>query len=488
MVDKIFEKTLLNSVFENSLSSKKLLEASEIYLNNQIELLDKDNNVIVYKINDMVLNISFNNYNKIEVYKDNSIYYIDEYVIACLMDFKRQHYITNEILFMLSDIQLNAYYYNNYFISNIYYEQYQARFNFYYGLIDKLYELELYEHCIKVLVDFFGTLDTRFSYENKYLENEKYNLFRIIKDKYNLLYEYPHLIIESFGLNKYPITTIGKLLYVSGVNKPSILKNNSLIKLYEHVFDNYLPFLKTTQLFRDLKRQYSIIKWFNKELDDSFMEQNISSYDVMCCYITYLYDLEEYKKITSVFKLNKVITINNELIYKVIDSFYKCMMYDDALSIIKLIKNFTFETYIKYKKDFLYLFEGTNLEIIIEGLVDTCNEDEFDKILKYEDLDEYKILVYAKKDFKLVDDKFNEYNGKYDKQLLKIYQKEIYNDLMSIRGYYSRVPFEIEQKIEKLSKIKNGVYYIYELLIEIKKKVYLSFIDDLVEYCCSLEV
>ena len=110
---------------------------------------------------------------------------------------------------------------------------------------------------------------------------------------------------------------------------------------------------------------------------------------------------------------------------------------------------------------------------------DKIFEDEFDKILKYEDLDEYKILVYAKKDFKLVDDKFNEYNGKYDKQLLKIYQKEIYNDLMSIRGYYSRVPFEIEQKIEKLSKIKNGVYYIYELLIEIKKKVYLSFIDDL---------
>ena len=46
MVDKIFEKTLLNSVFENSLSSKKLLEASEIYLNNQIELLDWFKNYI----------------------------------------------------------------------------------------------------------------------------------------------------------------------------------------------------------------------------------------------------------------------------------------------------------------------------------------------------------------------------------------------------------------------------------------------------------
>ena len=36
MINKVFEKNLLNLVFDNSLSNKKLLEASEIYLNSNI--------------------------------------------------------------------------------------------------------------------------------------------------------------------------------------------------------------------------------------------------------------------------------------------------------------------------------------------------------------------------------------------------------------------------------------------------------------------
>ena len=120
MMNNIFKQRLLNLVFENPLSKKKLLLASELYLTSSIKILEKENETILFKINDDNINITYLN-NRIVCFKNNITCSIDENVVACALFFKREHYIKNEIIFTMNDIQLNNYYYNSFFISNIYY-------------------------------------------------------------------------------------------------------------------------------------------------------------------------------------------------------------------------------------------------------------------------------------------------------------------------------------------------------------------------------
>lgn len=487
MMNNIFKQRLLNLVFENPLSKKKLLLASELYLTSSIKILEKENETILFKINDDNINITYLN-NRIVCFKNNITCSIDENVVACALFFKREHYIKNEIIFTMNDIQLNNYYYNSFFISNIYFEDYQYRFNFYYGMIDELYKLGLYDYCIKVMVNLFSTLDVKFTYESKFSDINKQNLYRVTKDKYDLLYTYPNIFIESFDMNIYPITTLGKLLYITVVNKPTILKNGNIKVLYQYVFDNYLPFLKTTQMYNDLKRQYSIIEWYNREKDDSFMEEKLNQYDIMYCYIDYLYENKEYSKIYNLFKNYKFTIINNETLSKIIYSYYNIEKYEEILGLFKHIKNISYDMYITYKNDLPLLFNESYIHLIIEILMENSNEEEINKIIELENLNEYKLLILAKKDFNLINDNFNEYLGIYDKQLIKIYQKEITNDLLKIRGYHYGVPEFIMDKLEKLKKVKNGKYYILELVSYVNKKTFLSFTEELDDYCKGLGV
>jgi hypothetical protein len=118
------------------------------------------------------------------------------------------------------------------------------------------------------MVEMFSVLDNKFTYDSKYQDISKQNLYRIIRDKSNLLYEKPQEIIDSFDMNLYQITTLGKFIYITVINKPNILSNTNIKILYEYVFENYLNILKNTQLFRDLKKQSEIILWYNHEKDD----------------------------------------------------------------------------------------------------------------------------------------------------------------------------------------------------------------------------
>ena len=103
-------------------------------------------------------------------------------------------------------------------------------------------------------------------------------------------------------------------------------------------------------------------------------------------------------------------------------------------------------------------------------------------------MDEYKLLILAKNNFDIVNSNFMEYLGKYDKQLTKIYQKEITNDLLKIRGYHYGVPEFIMEKLEKLKQVKNGKYYILETIRYVNEKTYLSFSEELENYCKGLGV
>lgn len=487
MMNNLFIQRLLKLVFENSLQKKKLLLASELYLTSSIKIITKENDAILFEIDNELINITYQN-NRIISYKDNKIYYIDEKVIACAMYYKREYYIKNEVYLTMNDIQLNNYYYNSFFISNIYYEDYQYRFNFYYGLIDEAYRLGLTDYCIKIMVNLFSVLDVKFMYDSKYLDISKQNLYRVIKDKFDLLYLYPQAFIDSFDMNTYPVSTLGKLVYIYVVNKPMILKNQSIKPIYEFIFNNYLDILKNTQIYNDLKKQYSIIEWYNKEKDNSFMEQNIKQYEVMNCYVDYLYELQEYKKIYSLFKDYKFTYINNDTLNKIIFSLYNIEKYDEVINMFKLVKNINYDMYINYKNKMPLLFSESSIKDIIEIFMESGTEDEINKIIELENLDEYKLLILAKNNFDIVNSNFMEYLGKYDKQLIKIYQKEITNDLLKIRGYHYGVPEFIMEKLEKLKQVKNGKYYILETIRYVNEKTYLSFSEELENYCKGLGV
>lgn len=487
MMNSLFTQKLLKLVFENSLQKKKLLSASELYLTSSIKILEKDADAILFDIDNEFINIVYQN-NRIVCYKNNRICSIDEKVIACALYYKREYYIKNETTFNMTDLQLNSYYYNSYFISNIYYEEYQYRFNFYYGVIDELYRLNMHEYCIKVMVEMFSVLDNKFTYDSKYQDISKQNLYRIIRDKSNLLYEKPQEIIDSFDSNLYPITTLGKFIYIAAINKPNILSNTNIKILYEYVFENYLNILKNTQLFRDLKKQSEIILWYNHEKDDYYMEQNIYQYEVMNCYVEYLYDKSLFTNIYELFKDYKFSIINNETINRIIYAFYAIQKYEEAIKLFKTIKNINFDMFLTYKKDLPILFNQKYIDLLIENIIETCNEDEALKIIEYENIQGYQIIIAAKKDFNSVDIKFNEYLGKYDKELIKIYQKEITNDLLKTRGYHYGIPEYIMEKLEKLKKVKNGRYYILEIINYVNERTYLSFNDELVSYCKSLGV
>ena len=154
MVNRIFLNKLLEISLNNSLPKKKQVEASEIYLNNNSTLLYKRENSFSYYLDNRMIKIEYIN-NSLRFYCDDEEVDIDEYILACILLYKKEYYIDNEIKFNPNDINLSNYYFNSLFVTTIYYDDYQYRFNFYYGLIDSLYILNMEKECIEMMVDFF---------------------------------------------------------------------------------------------------------------------------------------------------------------------------------------------------------------------------------------------------------------------------------------------------------------------------------------------
>lgn len=487
MNNKEFIKKILHIVFNNPLTKKKQLEASELYLNNDASLLYKKDNGFSYYIDGTKVEVVWDG-NVIKYYCDDESIELNEYILACILLYKKEYYIDNDISFSFEDIQLTNYYFSNLFITNIYYDEYLYRFNFYYGLIDSLYVLEMNESCIKMMVDFFEFLDSRITYDKKYMDNEKMNLFRIVKDKYQYISNNSNILLDIFKSKQYSISSLGKFIYMCSINCPHILSNNNLIYVYEYLLNNYNSVQKTTQFYFNLNIQYKIIKWFNNEINDDFMKLNIKTYEVMFCYVTYLYNNKRYEDICDLFNDYKFNIINNEIMKKIISSYYICNNYDKAVNLFTSLKLLTYEQYVIYKYEFPNLFNDKYMDTIIDFITESCNYDDAIKILELEDKMEYELLLLSKNNFNLINDKFNDYLGVYDAQLIKIFQKEIINDFNSLRGYYNHIPEIIIEKFEKMKRIKNGKYYICELITYMIDNSYVAYSDELQQYCKGLEV
>ena len=487
MVNRIFLNKLLEISLNNSLPKKKQVEASEIYLNNNSTLLYKRENSFSYYLDNRMIKVEYIN-NSLKFYCDDEEVDIDEYILACILLYKKEYYIDNEIKFNPNDIHLSNYYFNSLFVTTIYYDDYQYRFNFYYGLIDSLYILNMEKECIEMMVDFFTFLDSRISYDKKYLENEKINLFKIIKDKYLFIGKNSDILLDILKSKECLPTSFGKFIYMCVINAPLMLQNIELKKIYEFILESFNNAAKSTQFYFDLNIQYKIIKWFNKELNDDFMKTNIKSYEVMFCYVIYLYNNSMFNEICNIFNNYKFTIINNDIMRKIIYSYYVYNKYDKAINIFKMIKVMSYDYYLSFKSDFPNMFINKYLDTIIEHIIEICDYNDALNILILENKKDYELLLIAKNNFNSINDHFNEYIGIYDKQLIKIYQKEIINDFNRLKGYYNHIPELIVEKFEKLKKLNNGKYYICEVISFMLDDSYLSYSDELQEYCRGLEV
>ncbi len=481
MISKEFELKLIEKALNNSLSKKVLLLASDIYLKEKIDIVKKEKNHIEFKILDMKIGCEYQN-NDILFYNNGSEININEYCVACLLMFKRNYYIQNETNFKLEDIQLTKYSYTHFFVSKMDYEEYQYRFNFYYGLIDNLYENKNIEYCINVMLKFFNTLETYVSYENSYADKERINKYRIIKDKYDVVCDNIEYIINTYDTINNSIISLAKLTYMLVVNNPFVLQKYNLKLLYEFILNQYPRRLYNTQFHEDLNKQYIVIKWYNKEIPDSIIEQNINSYEVMYCYINYLYESKKYDKISSLFLNRKYISINIDITNKILYSLFVTTNYDKFVDIVKGLKNITLDMYITYKKQYCEVFQNTlYVDEIIRSLINICDSDEVSKIIEYENLN-YELIIKANKNFNDIDLHFHEYIGKYDDQLIIIYQREIIKDIEISRGKYDIIPIYILDKFDKLNFIPNGKYYICEIIDYVINKYSITYIHDLIKY------
>lgn len=487
MISKKFHEKILGAINEGEVVKKKRAAAIELYLKEEVTLLESNDEYLLYTLDGKKVKI-MNKDIGLTSNVDGSYSSRNEYAFACMLAYKRDYYIENGKQFSSNDvISHNSYYYYT-SINSMNYEDYKLRFVFYYGLIDKLVKIGKVKDAIKMMIDFFCFMEEKISYDRNVNNYEPIDQYNIVRNRINLFVENAEIVPSLFDTVSYSILTLGKLMYIIAINNPYILKNKGLEAIYKYIFSFCTKKQKNVELYELLVLQANIIKWYNKELDDDFMRENIASYDVLYCYLNYLDENKKYEEIREIYNKNRF-RYNAPIIFAIgINSFYTNGDYDSAVNILLKMENITFKSYKNLKEKFPNLFSEQYIKRIIEHIADTASCQEAREIIKYENKEEYCLIVDSRENFKSFDENLNEYLGKYDDILLKIYQKEVTNRVGSIRGYRSSVPEELLDLFEKMQKMKNGKYYVAYIIYDIIVKNWLLYDDALEEYSKGLKI
>lgn len=485
MVKNSFHERIIKLVRDFNIPKNKKILAIDLYLTQEITLLKNDNDFLLYIIDDKKVSII----NKEEglLWNINGSYTSkNEYLYACLLAYKRDYYIKINKKFDSADIlSTSAYYFSN-VVNAMNYDDYKVRFVFYYGLIEKLTKLQKNEEALKMMIDFFCFMETHVDYDRNAISNQGLDQYNIVRNRIELFVNNAEVIPSLFDISEYSVLCLGKLIYIIAINNLYILKNKNLEVIYKYVLTLCSKKQKKYQLYELLQNQRNIIKWYNKELDDDFMKKNLDSYDVLCCYVNYLDENKRYGEIRSIYENNNFRNNSQNILAIGINSFYENNDYEEAIRILLKMDSITFKIYKSLKERFPNLFTEKYIDTIIEYVTLTAVYKEAMDIIKYENKEKYILMVYARDNFNSVDEKLNEYLGKYDDLLLKIYQKEVVNKAGRIRGYYDKIPEELLDLFTKMEKMQNGKYYIVYIINYIMEKNWLSYRDNLREYCKGL--
>ena len=487
MIDKFFMFAILKESFMGRLSKPQISQVIDLYINNEIIVQEDTSSTLSFSYDNKTFRLNYIN--------NNIIYFINEkkspkdvYYYACLLILKRNYYIQKNIKFDANDIIVTSRYYEETFITFYNIDDYKLRFNFYIGLIDELFKREMHEECIDTIIYFYDYLNTSVSYDQKYKEQGYKFKYLVIKDKQNIIIDNAQYFITKYKKYTDGENTLMDLMYNLVVNYPTILKHDNIEYIYDYIIELMKNNRYKPQIYSELCLHKNIINWYKGLVDESVMEKNVHKYEYRYCYVKYLDEQKRYKDISNLFKNVDYSIPNQEINYLIVNAHYICEDYDNAINVLKKYNNLNYERYLSYKNKFPLLFVGKNLETIMDYVIENLNKDEVRKIIKEEKLEKYELLIQAKESFDNVDRNFNQYLGKYDEILIKIYQKEIINDISEIRGFYFDIPEIILSKLNKMKKLSNGSLYIIELINYIINRNYVIYKDKLIKYCKKLEL
>lgn len=486
MLNNYFSKNLIKEAYENNIPKVKMKKGIELYLNSKIEMMESSSTSIIFTIEDK----------NIVIKSDVGISYIinnekskkDEYVLACLLAYKRKYYVDNEIPFSKNDLIVENNYYNNTYITFYNFDEYELRINFLIGLIDYLYELDMEDLCLQYIVDVYLMIFDNLVFDNKYKDYHYIYKYQVIKNKYEMIINNNDRIIELFKERVSYIAPLSDFIYTVVVNYPKVLSNMNITSIYSYLLNNYNDFEKHTQRYKDICTHKMITEWYLGKVLDIEMEKNIEKQEVRYCYIKYLSENKKYEDIIRVLSNTKFNITNQEINFLCVQAYYICNDIQGAVNIFNRFNNITYERYISYKEKFPLMFEGEYLDNIITFIIDNYSNEDVVKILSDKSLKKYEIFKLARENFDLLDAKFDEYIGINDDLLIKIYQKEIVNICSQLVGRYEYIPEVLLKKFEKIRKVKNGKYYVAETIKHLQSQYSFSFYSDLKRYLQELGV
>ena len=486
MLNKIFELKLVKDAFSNDVVKPKYKLAAEIYLKNEIEIKETspisiscivDNKKVDIKL-DVVLTYYVNGKKTKK----------DEYVLACLLAFKRNYIVNNDPKFNIKELIVENNYYNNTYVTFFNIDEYTLRIHFYIGLVNKLFELDMKQECLEYIVDFYYEIYNNFTFDNRYGDLKYYFKYQIIRNKHQLIFNNNQLVIDLINKKTNSIAMLADIINIIGINFPDVFKNKNAMFIYEYIFKTITKLQKESPVFKSLETHKKIVQWYNGDINEDFMRNYISKPEVRYCYIKHLSENKRYKDICELIKPTTFNIVNQEINFLITKAFYECEDYEGAINIFNRFNSVSYERYLNYKENFPILFQNPYLDSIISFIVENYEDDDVQNIIINEKLDKYQIYVLAKDDFDILDKRFGDFVGKYDDLLIKIYQKEIIKTIDGLKGKYNYIPEPILKKFEKMKKIKNGKYYVAETIYYILETYYISYSKELRKYLSLLGV
>jgi len=211
MLNAYFTKILIKETFENNIPKVTMKKGIDLYLNSKIEMMETSSTSIMFTINDK--NIIIKSDVGISYIINNEKVKKDEYILACLLSFKRKYIADNEIMFDKKDFLIENNYYNNTYITFYNYDEYELRINFIIGLIDYLYELGMYQECLQYVVDFYLILFDNLTFDNKYKEYQYIYKYQVIKNKQEMIINNYEKVIELFRERINAIAPLSDFIY-----------------------------------------------------------------------------------------------------------------------------------------------------------------------------------------------------------------------------------------------------------------------------------
>lgn len=483
MVNKVFHDKLMTKLIRNGLTNKEIEIGCKIYLKNDIKIIENDTSSMSFLVDNKKTIKITNKNNELILYENNQEILINEVIYACILTYKRDYYIENEIGFVQSDIVSSFGYYYPRSVSQINHKEFLCRYKFYYGLIDKLLEINKIEQGLKIILDLYCAIECDLHYVQEIHELQVKDEYILVRDRSDLIINNIQILPMLFNSHNYSILYLGRLIYIMVVNNLSLLKNQKLGFIYDYIISFSSKKEKNTLLFSNIKRQRDILRWYNNEINDNFMLDNIEEYDVLYCYISYLDENKRYEDIQYIVNNKKVTITTQKMLDIVINSLYEVKDYDSATNMILKYESISYELYCSLKNKYPNLFTGQYLDKILEYSATVSEADDIKKIIKEENKPQYMIIVLAKHSFEVLRKNLSQYLGEYDDLLLKVYQHELIKRMEKNRRQSSYIPQDILEVMDDMKKMKNGKYYICYIINEMLEEYFYFYKQDMLEYC-----